>query len=142
MLYQLETVPVPIMDENEKAQSYTLLQVRKPYIALNSETYITLRIQELETCKIIGDEFYCEELFVVKHKTQYSSESEIYFDLGGDIIKENCEFHYYFNKTDVKPSVLHCGHEIVLVNWPNTKYVTVMIIIIILLIFQAIHMFC
>ena len=40
MLYQLETVPVPIMDENEKAQSYTHLQVRKPYIALNSETYI------------------------------------------------------------------------------------------------------
>ena len=51
MLYQLETVPVPIVDENEKAQSYTYLQVRKPYIALNSETYISLRIQELETCK-------------------------------------------------------------------------------------------
>ena len=50
-LYQLETVPVPIMDENEKAQSYSYLQVRKPYIALNSESYITLRIQELETCK-------------------------------------------------------------------------------------------
>ena len=39
-LYQLETVPVPIIDENEKAQSYTYLQVKKPYIALNSETYI------------------------------------------------------------------------------------------------------
>ena len=124
MLYQLETVPVPIVDENEKVQSYTHLQVRKPYIALNSETYIILRIQELETCKRIGYEFYCEELFVVKHKTQYSCESAIYFDLGADIIKENCEFHYYFNKTDVKPSVLDGGHEIVLANWPNTKYVT------------------
>ena len=90
-LYQLETVPVPIVDENEKAQSYTYLQVRKTYIALNSETYISLRIQELETCKRIGYEFYCEELFVVKHKTQYSCESAIYFDLGADIIKENCE---------------------------------------------------
>ena len=124
MLYQLETVPVPIVDENEKAQSYTHLQVRKPYIALNSETYITLRIQELETWKKIGYEFYCEELFVVKHKTQYSCESAIYFDLGADIIKENCEFHYYFNKTDVKPSVLDGGQEIVLANWPNTQYVT------------------
>ena len=45
MLYQLETVPVPVMDENEKVQSYTYLQVRKPNIALNSETYISLRIQ-------------------------------------------------------------------------------------------------
>ena len=78
-LYQLETVPVPIMDENEKAQSYTYLQVRKPYIALNSETYISLRIQELETCKRIGYEFNCEVLFVVKHKSQYSCESMIFF---------------------------------------------------------------
>ena len=61
---------------------------------------------------------------MVKHKTQYSCESTIYFDLSADIIKENCEFHYYFNMTDVKPPVLDGGHEIVLANWPNTKYVT------------------
>ena len=112
------------MDENKKAQSYTYLQVRRPYIALNSETYISLRIQELETCKRIGYEFYCEELFVVKHKTQHSCESAIYFDLGEDIIKGNCEFQYYFNKTGVKPSVPDGRHEIILENWPNTKYVT------------------
>ena len=124
MLYQLQTVPVPIMVENEKAQSYTYLQVRTPYIALNSETYISLRIQELETCRGIGYEFYCEELFVVKYKTQYSCESTIYFDLGTFIIKENCKFQYYFNKMDVKSSVLDGGHEIILAIWPNTKYVT------------------
>ena len=60
-LYQMETVPVPIMDENEQAQSYTYLKVKKPCIALNSETYITLRTQELDTCKMIVYEFYCEE---------------------------------------------------------------------------------
>ena len=63
VLYQLETVPVPILDQNDKAQSYTHLQIKKPYIALNSETYISLRQQELRTCKRIGYEFYCEELF-------------------------------------------------------------------------------
>ena len=123
ILYQLETVPVPIVDKNEQAQSYTQLQTKKPYIALNSETYISLRIQELETCKKIGYEFYCEELFVVKHRTQHSCESAIYFDLGADIIKDNCEFQYYFNKTDIKPSVLDGRHEMILANWPNTKYV-------------------
>ena len=92
MIYQLETVPVPIMDKKEKAQSYTYLQGGKSYIALNSETYISLRIQELETCKKIGYEFFCEELFVVKHKTQHSSESAIYFDLCTDIIKETVNF--------------------------------------------------
>ena len=43
MLYQLETVPVPIIDRNENVQSYTHLQVTKPYIALNSETYIFIK---------------------------------------------------------------------------------------------------
>ena len=43
ILYQLETVPVPIIDYNTQAQSYTHLQVNKPYMALNSETYISIR---------------------------------------------------------------------------------------------------
>ena len=51
VLYQMETVPLPIVDKNEQVQSYTHLQVKKPYIALNSETYISLRNQELNTCK-------------------------------------------------------------------------------------------
>ena len=50
ILYQLETVSVPIIDQNTEAQSYTHLQVNKPYIALNSETYISMRQQELRTC--------------------------------------------------------------------------------------------
>ena len=45
-LYQIETVPVPILDTNNKAQSYTQLRIDKPYIALNDETYISLRSQE------------------------------------------------------------------------------------------------
>ena len=42
ILYQLEMVPVPTVDENTKAQSYTELKIKKPYIALNSETYINI----------------------------------------------------------------------------------------------------
>ena len=60
ILYQLETVLVPILDQNAQAQSYTCLQVHKPYIALNSETYISISQLELRTCKRIGYEFYCE----------------------------------------------------------------------------------
>ena len=51
ILYQLETVPVPIVDKNTKADSYTQLQIKKPYLALNMETYINVRQQELATCK-------------------------------------------------------------------------------------------
>ena len=70
------------------------LQIRTPYIALNSETYLSLRQQELRSCKRIGYEFYCEELFVVKHKSSYSCESAIYFNLTTDIIKNNCNFNF------------------------------------------------
>ena len=98
------------------------LQIQKPYIALNSETYISLRQQDLRTCKRIGYEFYCEELFVVKHKTSYSCESAIYFNLDTNTIKENCNFRFYFNKTDVIPTVLDGGNEIILANWPNDKH--------------------
>ena len=41
-LYQIEIVPVPILDTNNKAQSYAWLRIDKPYIALNDETYISL----------------------------------------------------------------------------------------------------
>ena len=53
-LYQIEIVPVPILDTNNKAQSYTQLKIEKPYIALNEETYISLCPSELSTCKRIG----------------------------------------------------------------------------------------
>ena len=43
ILYQLETVPVPVLNLNMKAQSYTHLRIKKPYLALNSGTYISLR---------------------------------------------------------------------------------------------------
>ena len=32
ILYQLETVPVPIIDQNPNVQSYTELRIKKPYI--------------------------------------------------------------------------------------------------------------
>ena len=45
ILYQIETVPVLIIDQNTQAQSYMHLQIDKTDIALNSETYISIRQQ-------------------------------------------------------------------------------------------------
>ena len=77
ILYHIEIVPVPVIDQNTQAHSYVHLQVNRPYITLNSEAYIIIRQQELRPCKRIGYEFYCEELFIVKHKSKYSSQSAI-----------------------------------------------------------------
>ena len=82
-------------------------------IALNSETCISLKQQGLRSCKKIGYKFYCKELFILKHKSIYSCESAIYFNLTTDIIKNTCDFDFYFNNTDVTPTVLDEGEEIV-----------------------------
>ena len=87
ILYQLETVPVPIVGKNTKAESYTQLQITKPYSALNTERYINISQQELATCKRIGYEFYLEELFIVRHKSLHSCKSTIYFNLDKDIMR-------------------------------------------------------
>ena len=41
-LFEIETVPVPIADENEKADSYSQVNMEKPYIAVGTEYYIEL----------------------------------------------------------------------------------------------------
>ena len=123
ILYQIETVPVPIIDENTQAQSYPQIQINKPYIALNSEKYISIRQQELRSCKRVGYEFYCKELFVVKHKSTYRCESMKYFNLNSETIKENCKFKLNYNKTNNTPAVLDGGNEIILANWPNNKHI-------------------
>ena len=42
ILYQIETVPVLIVNQNKQAQSYTHKKLDRPYTTLNSETYILL----------------------------------------------------------------------------------------------------
>ena len=103
-LYQIETVKVPITDTNKKADSYTETAITKPYIASNKEYYIQLVLPELVMCKKIRGTFYCEELFLVKHKTKLSCESAIFYNLTRDVILENCKFNYYYNIT-VLPSI-------------------------------------
>ena len=120
IMYQIETVPVPILDENDQAYSYMELKIEKPFIVLNEETYIMLCTQELKMCKKIGYEYYCEDLFVVKSKTRYSCASAIYFNLESDVIKVNCEFQYYYNKMDIK---LNGGFQIILANLPNYRII-------------------
>ena len=80
-LYELETVKVPITDTNPAANSYTEVKTSKPYIAFNNDYYIQLCFPKLCMCKQIWHSYYCEELFLVKHKSKHSCESAIYYNL-------------------------------------------------------------
>ena len=67
--------------------------------------------------------FIVKNFSLLKHKSSYSCESAIYFNLTMDIIENNCDFDFYINKTDGTPTVLDGGHETVLANWPNDKHI-------------------
>ena len=114
-LYELETVKVPITDTNLAANSYTEVKTSKPYRAFNNDYYIQLHIPELCMCKQIWHSYYCEELFLVKHKSKHSCESAIYYNLSKEVINEYCSFKYFYNTT-VMPSVLDGGPQILLAN--------------------------
>ena len=119
-LYEIETVKVPIHDLNVDANSYSEVRYSKPYIAINKDYYIQLRIQELRMCKQIRHTYYCEELFLVKHKSKHSCESALYYKLSKEIVYSVCTFDYYYNTT-VTPSVLDGGTHILLANMLSPK---------------------
>ena len=48
-------------------------------------------------CKSIGYIYYCEELFVVKHKSKHSCASAIFYELGLQQVIKNCQFDYMYN---------------------------------------------
>ena len=114
-LYELETVKVPITDTNLVANSYTEVETSNPYIAFNNDYCIQLCIPELHMCKQIWHSYYCEELFLVKHKSKHSCESAIYYNLSKEVINEYCSFKYFYNTT-IMPSVLDGGPQILLAN--------------------------
>ena len=47
----------------------------------------------------------------------------IYFNLSPDIIKENFNFGYHLNKTDITAMVLDGGNKIILANWPDDMHI-------------------
>ena len=53
-------------------------------------------------------------------KWKFSCASAVYFNLNTNI-KQNCNFDYHINRTDVTPLVLDGGQQIILANWPSYK---------------------
>ena len=119
-LYEVEIVPVPIIDKNVKANSCSKVRIENSYIAAGTYYYIWLRISELLMCKSIRHIYYCEELFVIKHKNRHSCVSAIFYNLGPARITKNCKFDYYYNTT-VPPVILDGGRDVLLANFHGLR---------------------
>ena len=116
VLFEIESVPVPIKDKNKLADSYSQVVIEKPYIATGKDYYIQLCMTELAMYKNIQNIYYCKELFVVKHKSKHSCMSAIFYNLGPSVLTENCKFHYMYNAT-VLPVILDGEKEVLLANF-------------------------
>ena len=103
-----------------KANSYSQVRIEKTYIAAGTDYYIQLRISELLMCKSIRHIYYCEELFVIKHKNRHSCMSAIFYNLGPVTITKNCKFDYYYNAT-VSPVILDGGRDVLLANFHGSR---------------------
>ena len=102
-LYEVETVPVPIIDKNVKADSYLQVRIEKSYIAAGTHYYIQLRISELLMCKSIRYIYY---------KSRHSCVSAT--------VTKNCKFDYYYNTT-VPPVILDGGRDVLLANFHGPR---------------------
>ena len=119
-LFEIETVPVPIPDQNEKADSYSQVKVEKPYIVVGTEYYIELRMTEMIMCKSIRFMYYYEELFVVKHKSAYGCGSAIFYDMGPKTLTQSCEFTYMYDPK-VALTILDGGNDLLLANFHGPR---------------------
>ena len=119
-LYDFETIPVPVKDRNPDLNTYTRITPVKPYLAVSQAHYIELKTEELRMCKTIHFKYYCEEIFLVKHKSKYSCASALFFDLDMKTIMANCAIEALYNAT-VTPSILDGGHQLVLANLEEDK---------------------
>ena len=118
--FEIETVPVPIPDRNKQADSYSQVRIQKDYIAAGMDYYIQIRMTEMLMCKSIGYIYYCEELFVVKHKSKHSCASATFYELGPSQVIKNCKFDYLYNET-VPPVILDGGKDILLANFQGPR---------------------
>ena len=115
-LYEIETVPVPIVDMDKSADSFSEVRVNKPYIAASQLSYIQLREPELQRCKIVQQQYYCEEAFMVKHAKHDTCESALFYNRDNDTVTKVCNFGFIDNSSPV-PSVLDGGSVLVLANF-------------------------
>ena len=119
-MYEIEFVPIPIPDKSTKANSYSQIRIHKPNIAVGADYYMQLCMTELIMCKSLRYTYYCEELFVVKHKNKHSCASAISMTWVPRWSPKNFHFDYYFNKT--VPLVIQVGgNKLLLANFHGPR---------------------
>ena len=80
-LFSLQTVPGPYHPNSKSAddnQAYTWFKPDRYMLAMSSPTYLALDTKQLPNCRRFSTIYYCENLFLVTHRSEHTCESAIY----------------------------------------------------------------
>ena len=71
-------------------------------------------------CKVVQKDYFCEELFMVKHADLHTCESALFYDRDKAVVDNVCNFEFFLNKSVIS-SVLDGGDSMVLANLSPDK---------------------
>ena len=119
-LYSIDTVPMPFDMEtlDGRNNEYTFINNSYPYMALNEHNYIPLTETQLRMCDKMGPTYYCQNLYVLRQRTQHTCESAIYYKMDAKMITKHCQAKFAAN-VEFTPKVLDAGETMVLFNLPR-----------------------
>ena len=119
-LYSIDTVPMPFDTQtlDGRNNEYTFINNSYPYMALNEHNYIPLTETQLRMCDKMGPTYYCQNLYVLRQRTQHTCESAIYYKMDAKMITKHCQAKFAAN-VEFTPKVLDAGETMVLFNLPR-----------------------
>ena len=124
LMYKIKTIPVPyhinekMIDSTESNYTYTEIIDTAEMIAMSDETYVDVKLDDLDQCIKISTVYFCERLMLIKHRSQHTCESAIYHNVAPEIVKEKCVIRYYTH-LDPKPMMIDSGDMLLLGNLPR-----------------------
>ena len=124
LMYKIKTIPVPyhinekMIDSTESNYTYTEIIDTAEMIAMSDETYVDVKLDDLDQCIKISTVYFCERLMLIKHRSQHTCESAIYHNEEPQIVKEKCVIRYYTH-LDPKPMMIDSGDMLLLGNLPR-----------------------
>ena len=119
-LYSIDTVPMPFDTKtlDGKNDEYTFINNSYPYMAINQENYIPLDERQLRLCNKMGATYYCENSYVLRHRSEHTCESVIYYRTDPKTIMNHCRA-MFTSRQNFPPKVLDAGETMILFNLPR-----------------------
>ena len=75
LMYKIKTIPVPyhinekMIDSTESNYTYTEIIDTAEMIAMSDETYVDVKLDDLDQCIKISTVYFCERLMLIKHRS-------------------------------------------------------------------------